>query len=79
MSHVLASAFCDRELFRADLARMEELGVKPKFVAAECGDQHAASVRSPEGSFQNRIGWISQAVLNDGVDVGNMCDVVQWI
>jgi hypothetical protein len=47
-SRVLASAFCDRELFRARLARMDEPGFKPKFVAAECGDQHAASVRSPE-------------------------------
>ena len=47
-SRVLASAFCDRKLFRAGLARMDEPGGKPKFVAAECSDQHAASVRSPE-------------------------------
>jgi hypothetical protein len=45
---VLAIAFCDRELFQVRLARMDEPGVKPKFVAAECGDQHAASVRSPD-------------------------------
>jgi hypothetical protein len=27
---------------------MDEPGFKPKFVAAECGDQQAASVRSPD-------------------------------
>ena len=47
-------AFASRELFSADLARMDESGMKIKFVAAECGDQHAASVRSPE-LLQSRI------------------------
>jgi hypothetical protein len=42
-------AFCDQELLHRiniDFAA-ESNG---KFVAAECGDQHAGSVRSPTGS-----------------------------
>ena len=31
----------DREFFTADVARMGRTGVKPKFVAAECGHQRA--------------------------------------
>ena len=47
-SRVLASAFCDPNFSGPVLRRMDEPGFKPKFVAAECGDQHAASVRSPD-------------------------------
>jgi len=42
---VLAMAFCDREL--RDGEKFTLTSVKQKFVAAECGDPHAASVRSP--------------------------------
>jgi ABC-2 type transport system ATP-binding protein len=44
---VLAIAFCGRELHgRFSTAR--ELSVKEKFVAAECGNQHATGLRSPD-------------------------------
>jgi hypothetical protein len=42
---VLAIAFCDREL--RDDQKFALTSVKQKFVAAECDDQHVASVRSP--------------------------------
>jgi hypothetical protein len=46
---VLVIAFCDHELFhRIDIDFAAESN--GKFVAAECGDQHAVSVRSPLGS-----------------------------
>jgi hypothetical protein len=46
---VLVIAFCDHALSRALTI---DLGAEPdrKFVAAEYGDQHAASMRSPEVS-----------------------------
>ena len=41
-----ANAFCIRGLSKARLLKIP--AVQRKFVAAKCGDQHAASVRSPE-------------------------------
>ena len=43
---MLAITFCDREL----LPTFVHCRVKQKFVAAECSDQHAKSVRSPQFS-----------------------------
>ena len=43
----MAIAFCDRELCNGSVIRVE-FRIRQKFVAAECGDQHAVSVRSPE-------------------------------
>jgi hypothetical protein len=74
---VLAIAFCDREL--QDGQKFALTSVKQKFVAAECGDLHAASVRSPDRSFQNRISRISDAVFHHGVDIRSVCYVVQRI
>src|SRR4029077_10852271 len=44
---VLARAFCHRELLYC-CHEGTSAGGKEKFVAAECRNQHAASVRSPE-------------------------------
>jgi hypothetical protein len=46
-SGVLTIAFCDRQLCNGSAIRVE-FRVTQKFVAAECGDQHAASAPSPE-------------------------------
>jgi len=46
---VPAIAFCDRELLPLFVIAQQSR-VQEKFVAAECGDQHAKSVRSPQMS-----------------------------
>src|SRR5262249_23230548 len=53
-SGVLAIAFCDRELCWPSFHCLRALS-KEKFVAAEWGDRHAASVRSPRGSLTRRV------------------------
>src|SRR5689334_24810249 len=55
------------------------MSLRSKFVAAECGDQHATSVRSPILNMpsESRIdalrdeAWAKGVVIGDGVDVAN--------
>jgi formate-dependent nitrite reductase membrane component NrfD len=46
-----------------------------KFVAAECGDQHAASVRSPTIMKESRIDQLREEAWRDGVVAGRGVDV----
>src|SRR5438093_13353278 len=51
---VLAMAFCHRELRQLFIHLLRMNLSKEKFVAAKCGDQHVASVRSPEPNVAKR-------------------------
>jgi formate-dependent nitrite reductase membrane component NrfD len=49
--------------------------LRSKFVAAECGDQHATSVRSPEGMNETRIDQLREEAWEKGVVTGRGVDV----
>ena len=75
---VLVKAFCLHELpcsDRAPLVQRRINAVRSEFVAAECGDQHATSVRSPTLMNESRLdklrdeAWQRGAVTGRGVDV----------
>ena len=62
---MLAIAFCDRELLWIFVHYLR-VSNQTKFVAAECGDHHAKSVRSPEfreRALPNEItAWLDEGI-----------------